>query len=348
MKFGGLDEPTRILSAEYDFIFVPQAEELDVGDWEQLLGRANGRAGHSPFPQVIGDCNPDVPEHWIMHRPSLKVFHTTHLDNPTIYARDAYGELILDKVGEPMPTPGGELRLKTLRSMTGLRYKRGFLGLWVGAEGAVYEDFDSRLHVVDRFAVPYEWKKYRVIDFGYTHPFVCQWWAMDDEGRLYMYREMYMTKRTVNTHVNGSVAIRGIIYYTGDEKIETTICDHDAEDTATLREFGIKTTNADKRIQVGLEKVQDRMQKDADGKPRIFFMRDTLVEEDPSLKDEFKPLNTVQELPGYVWQNVGNKVESAKDEKPVKKGDHGMDAMRYLVMYFDGKKTGKTKVHRYA
>ena len=319
MKFGGMDEPKRVLSAEYDFIFVPQAEELSIDDWEQLMGRANGRAGHSPWPQILGDCNPDVPEHWIMNRPTLKVFHTTHQDNPTIYARDSFGNLIPDENGEPLPTPGGRGRLETLRSMTGLRYKRGYLGLWVGAEGAVYGDFDTKTHVIDRFKIPYEWKKYRVVDFGYTHPFVCQWWAMDEMGKLYLYREMYMTGRTVGTHVMGNEALNGIKYYSEGEKIETTICDHDAEGMATLREYGIKTTKADKRVQV-----------------------------DNLLKDSFKPLNTIQEFPGYVWQNIGNKAESARDEKPIKKGDHGMDGTRYGVMHFDGKKTGKTAVIRYA
>ena len=349
MKFGGMDEPKRVLSAEYDFVFVPQAEELDVGDWELLLGRANGRAGHSPFPQVIGDCNPDVPEHWIMNRPSLKVFNTTHLDNPTIYARDNSGNLILDEKGEPLPTPGGRLRLNTLRSLTGLRYKRGYLGLWVGAEGVVYEEFNPKIHVVDKFAIPPEWKKYRCIDFGYTHPFVCQWWAKDEEGSLYMYREMYMSGRTVNKHVNGDDSIRGILYYTGDERIETTVCDWDAEDAATLREYGIKTTNADKRIGVGIEKVQDRLAASVSGEgPGIYFLRDSLVEVDQSLIDAYRPTHTVQEFPGYVWPGVGAKIESAKDEKPVKKGDHGMDDTRYMVMFFDGKTVGKAKVHRYA
>jgi predicted transcriptional regulator len=38
------------------------------------------------------------------------------------------------------------------------------------------------------------------VDFGYTNPFVMQWWAEDPDGRLYLYREIYRTRRLVEDH----------------------------------------------------------------------------------------------------------------------------------------------------
>jgi hypothetical protein len=107
--------------------------------------------------------------------------------------------------------------------------------------------------------------------------------------------------------------------------------------------------NADKRIKVGVEKVQDRLALDASGLPGFYIHRGSLVEVDQLMKDKYKPTWIVEEFPGYVWPDLTNKiVESARDEKPVKKNDDSMDAMRYLIMYFDGKKTGKTRAYRYA
>lgn len=352
IDLGGMDNAEKVLSTEYDFIAVPQAEELNLHDWEQLLGRSSGRAGNAPWGQLMGDCNPDVPGHWILHRPSLKVFHTKHTDNPTLFQHDAEGELILDEKGNPTPTEGGRRRIEVLQSMTGLRYKRGYLGLWVGAEGQVYEDFDPAEHMFDPDDIwedgkpPESWKRYRVIDFGYTHPFVCQWWALDEDERLYMYREVYMSKRTIAEHITNPL---GILALSEGEKYRVTICDHDAGERAMLQEHGIITTPAAKHIQIGIEKVQERLRVQRDGRPRIFFSKRALVEVDEDLRDMYQPVSTAEEFSGYVWRKIeGKKVQSSKDEVPIRTADHGMDAMRYMVMHLDGNAVTPVKVIRYA
>lgn len=134
----GLDNPDKALSSEYDFIYINQAEETRLDDWEKLVARATGRAGNAPYTQVMGDCNPDMPTHWILHRRRLKVFEQRHEHNPALYDQTT-GEI----------TPRGRATLDALDSLTGLRYKRGRLGLWVAAEGQVYDNFDPEIHVVD-------------------------------------------------------------------------------------------------------------------------------------------------------------------------------------------------------
>jgi hypothetical protein len=42
--------------------------------------------------------------------------------------------------------------MAALDAMTGVRYKRGRLGLWVGRAGQVYE-FDPAIHLIDAAAV---------------------------------------------------------------------------------------------------------------------------------------------------------------------------------------------------
>lgn len=349
MWLGGMDVPEKVLSSEWDYIFVPQAEELSLHDWEQLGGRCSGRAGNVPWPQIGGDANPDKPTHWIPNREVTTFIHAKHTDNPTIYLRDENHELVLDAAGNPVPTSSGRVRMETLRAMTGLRRKRGYLGLWVGAEGQVYEDFDPSVHVIDPFEIPYDWPRYRVIDFGYTHPFVCHWYAEDEDGRLYMYRELYMSKRTVRQHVQGDESHRGILELSEGEKYVATICDWNAEDRATLEEYGISTINADKRIQVGIEKVQDRLRVQDDGRPRVMFFRNSLVEVDETLRDRYEPTTVLEEFPAYVWRNSqSGKEQGAKDEVPIRAADHGMDTLKYMILYKDGMLTRATRVIRYA
>lgn len=304
---GGIDHPGKALSGERDVVYFNQAEEAMLEDWETLVSRASGRAGHTDKPQIIGDCNPGPETHWIKSRETVRLLESKHEDNPSLYTAD--GQI----------TPSGVQRMAALDSLTGLRYQRLRKGLWVSAEGVIYEFTGANL--IDPFAIPPEWKRYRAIDFGYTNPFVCGWWAEDPDGRLYLYRQIYMTGRIVSDHA------AQIIELSKGEKILATVCDHDAEDMATLRKCGIPTTPAVKMVKTGIEAVQDRLRVKGDGRPRLFVVKGSLVEVDRELQQNRRPISTEQEFATYTWK--GSKV---KDE-PRKEDDHGMDMTRYMVMY---------------
>lgn len=316
LVLGGMDRPDKFLSAEFDFIYVNQAEELTLDDWEKLTGRATGRAGNAPYAQILGDCNPGLPRHWIKQRRELKLFNSKHHDNPTLYDPET-GEI----------TEQGKRTMARLDALTGVRYKRGRLGQWAGAEGMVYEEWNDDIHLIDRFEIPQSWRRYRSIDFGYRNPFVCQWWAEDEDGRLYLYREMYMSGRTVRVHAE---QIREL---SAGESISATVTDHDAEDRATLEEHDISSIAAIKDIQRGIEKVQERLKVQGDGRPRLFIMRDSLVEVDRERADVHATVSTIDEIDGYVFPD--SKEGKSENENPVKVDDHGMDALRYMVMHLD-------------
>jgi phage terminase large subunit len=141
---------------------------------------------------------------------------------------------------------------------------------------------------------------------------------------MYRYREIYMTGRTVATHAKQIVAL------SEGETIEETVCDHDAEDRQTLVENGIPNIAAKKDVLQGIGKVQDRLSKQADGRPRLFLLRDSLVEVDQELKANHSPTCTEEEIDSYIWKN------SSRREEPVKENDHGCDGIRYMTMYLDG------------
>ena len=327
----GLDKPQKLLSGEFDYILFVQLEETTLNAYELALGRCTGRAGNVPYPQVFSDCNPGDPEHWILKRSSLKMFKQLHKHNPMLFDQD-----------KQVWTVQGELTREILSGLTGLRYKRGFLGEWAGAEGAVYEEYSRAIHVIEPFEIPDGWRRFRAIDFGYTNPFVCQWWTMDHDGRLYMYREIYMSRRTVADH-----AVQ-IVELTGDEKIEFTIADSaGAEERATLSQNGVKTRATKKgkdSIASGIEKVQLRLRDAGDGKPRLFFFEGATVEIDPYMDEIKRPTSTAQEMPSYSYPDgVDGKPNK---EVPIDVDNHGLDAMRYLVDELDSGRSRKVKQHK--
>ena len=314
---GGMDNPQKVLSSERDAALVNQCEQLTLDEWETLGTRVTGRAGNMPYSQMMGDVNPAGRQHWILDRAregKLQLLESRHEDNPTLY--DPLTGLI---------TAQGIRTIGVLDNLTGVRHARLRLGKWVSAEGQIYPSYDSAIHLIERFEIPASWQRYRVIDFGLVHPFVCQWWAADEDERLYLYREIYMTGRTVATHAGQ------IKELSEGEQITQTICDHDAEDRQTLRECGIENIAAVKDVLRGIGQVQDRLKTQADDRPRLFILRDSLVEVDQELKLNRQPYATEQEFDGYVWSN------SATKEQPVKAYDDGMDAMRYMVMHLSNK-----------
>lgn len=315
LYLAGLDRPEKVLSGERDGFYINQAEELSLDDYETVTTRATGRGAVTKYPMVFGDCNPGSPSHWIINRPSLKVLYSRHEDNPSLY--DDNGVL----------TAQGHRTMAVLDALTGIRHKRLRLGLWVAAEGLVYEEFDRALHLKDPFPIPREWRRIRVVDFGYTNPFVCQWWAIDGDGRMYLYREIYQTRTEVD------VLAKEIIALSAGEHIEETIADHDAGERAILHRNGIPTTPAKKDVKVGIQAVQARLKKAGDGKPRLFVMENTLYRADEELRTQRKPLNAEQEFGNYMWHKSAD--GKPNKEEPVKVDDHAMDALRYAVMYVD-------------
>lgn len=333
---GGMDRPGKVLSGEYHVFYVAEAVEFSENDWEFLLMRL-GRDGIVPFAQLIADTNPSHPQHWLKKRCDAgrcKLLNTFHEDNP------AYWDTALNDWTQR----GRQYVLGKLERLTGVRRARYRDGKWVIAEGAVYDDFVDGIHAIDAFPVPPEWRRFRSIDFGYTNPFVCQWWAMDPDGRLYLYREIYMTQRTVADHA------KMINRLTAVEHIDFSVADHDAEDRATLRKEGIPTLAANKAISVGIQAVQERLRKAGDGKPRLFIFRGSLYELDENLVDpdsperHIVPISTLEEFPAYVWPKGDD--GKSKKEQPVDANNHGMDAMRYMVMAVDGGKGRKGKLRK--
>lgn len=291
-----------------DIAWMEEATGFVENDYNEVLARMRGTA--APWRQIILTTNPDTPTHWIykrlMQEGAAKVFYSSALDNPA--------------------NPPDYLDM--LRSLTGMLGKRLRDGKWVQAEGAVYEGFDPVIHLIDQKEIPAEWRRFRVVDFGYTNPFVCHWWAVDDDDRMYRYREIYHTRRLVEDHA------KDIVRLSAGERIEATICDHDAEDRATLEAHGVPNEAARKSVTVGIQAVATRLKVAGDGKPRLFLMRDSLVERDSALEAAYKPLCTEDEFPAYVWAKTAD--GKPNKEVPLKLNDHGMDTTRYAVMYLDG------------
>lgn len=139
-----MDTSSPILSTKWDRIFVVQAEETKESAWETLITRLS--SFKTPYHQITADCNPSAPSHWLNKRFGVtntehrERFRFRHWDNPFFYT-GLY--------------PGGEWTregaeyveiLKT--TLTGVRFKRFYMGQWAAADGLILENWDPERHRV--------------------------------------------------------------------------------------------------------------------------------------------------------------------------------------------------------
>ena len=330
VSIAGMDKPTKVMSSEYDLIYVQEATELSETDWESLISRL--RNWVVSFQQILADCNPSHPTHWLKQRCDIgktRMLESRHEDNP----------LLFDEEGN-LTEKGRDYIEGKLDKLTGVRKLRLRYGRWASAEGIIYEDWGNACIVTqiapeftgvrDPFGVPMAWTRIWSVDFGFVNPFVLQCWAEDPDGRLYLYRELYYTHRTVDVHAAQILDVVAPKLPDGrrqwlEPQPVNVVCDHDAEGRVVLeRELGLSTQAAHKSVLEGIEAVQVRMKDAGDGLPRIFILADATLERDEDLAESGKPTSTLEEVPGYVWRS------NDKDE-PLKSDDHGCDAMRYAV-----------------
>jgi len=183
IALAGLDDPEKIKSTEFDLIYVQEATELDELDWELLVSRLRNNV--LSYQQLIADCNPADPYHWLKQRcdrGNCLLLETRHEDNPVLY----------DHLTHEW-TEFGRNYLATLDTLTGYLHKRLRLGLWCSPEGMFFEEWNPEVHLVDPFEIPDHWPRWTSVDYGFAAPFCALWFARDPEGQrpVYVYRERY-------------------------------------------------------------------------------------------------------------------------------------------------------------
>ncbi len=187
-------------------------------------------------------------------------------------------------------------------------------------EGLVYQ-FDRRVHLCEPFTPDPSWERYGAIDFGVRNPFVFVLAAMDPADQtLHVYRLHHQTEWTIRQH---SEAIRALC----DQWPQWIVADSEDRGSrlSLSREYGIHTVAAKKgkgSVRAGISAVAELLALDAQNKPHI------VVHDSPQMQ----PL--IHEFQSYRWATTNTKRD--QPDMPLKKDDHCMDALRYMVQSLSG------------
>lgn len=345
----GLDKPGKVKSMDFDAIYINEATEVNLDDIEHCrmrLARRKKSALPKRYRKLIMDFNPDAPQHFLnqrMNDGTTRRILSRHEDNPFLW----------DSKTQDWTPEGHNYIFNVLGGLTGVRLARFRYGIWAAAEGTVYEDsWDRKRNVVAPFEIPRSWPRYLSIDFGYTNPFCCLWSAIDPDGRIIIYRQIYMTKKLVEDHAKDIAIASGWFQLLppkhpryapraaewADPLPREIITDHDSEDRATLEaHLRLATTPAHKAVSTGIQATSARLRPAGDGKPRLMIFSNCLVERDEELARMKKPVCVEDEPEVYIWKKGA---DGSEKEEPVKENDHGLDPLRYLVARFDLKPSG--------
>lgn len=83
---------------------------------------------------------------------------------------------------------------KRLRALPPAMRKAMLDGDWGVFAGQMFTELSHDRHVIAPFELPASWKRYNGIDWGFRAPFAVLWGAVDEDGRVYIYRELYATQ----------------------------------------------------------------------------------------------------------------------------------------------------------
>ena len=319
---GGMDQPGKFLSMDLDRVLVDEANQISITAFETLMTRMRGAAG--TYKQIMLATNPDHPSHWIKERADaglLPMLTSRHLDNPYLY----------DRQGNT--TAEGRSYVDVLNALTGVRRLRYLNGVWAAAEGLVFDDWRDEDNIVDTLPDMTGWPLLLSVDFGYSNPFVCQWWRIDPDGRMWLTREIHQTQTLVEDHARRIKEIMG--EHPEEPRPFAVVADHDSEDRATLtRHLGLPTVAARKAVSRGIQLVQARTRKAGDGRPRLLVYRHALLGRDDVAAAQKRPRGFLGEVNSYVW-SMERGTDGIPKEAPLKLHDHSMDAGRYAVAHQD-------------
>lgn len=256
----------------------------------------------NPHSMGFASMNPSHPTHkmkkWIdKAEAGDKNYYSLHFtldDNP--YVDDGYKQRIRD-------------------SLSGLFYKRNYLGLWCLAEGAVFDFFDRKIHVLPRPPCAAEYW-IAGIDYGSVNAFACVLIGVSTGKytqtgkRLWVEKEYYWDPKIKGRQKVNSEFARDVHEFLEPYGVKAIYLDPSAEAfQLELRKLGMHVVHANNDVQNGIQMMTSEM-----AKGNLYICEECV--------------NTIREIECYVWDP---KAAQRGEDQPLKKDDHSTDAIRYAI-----------------
>ena len=182
IAFRNLDDPSKYLSSEFALIEVDELTKNTKDTFNFL--RLRKRWPGIERTKFAGASNPGGVGHdWVKQLWIEGNFPTEEVEREQFHFIKA-----LPQDNKFLP----QSYYVTLSSLPEKLRKAYRDGNWDVFEGQYFTEWDKEVHVIDPFEIPKTWKRYRAYDHGRENPATCAWYAVDYDGRVYVYRELYV------------------------------------------------------------------------------------------------------------------------------------------------------------
>jgi PBSX family phage terminase large subunit len=248
-------------------------------------------------------CNPDSPKHY------FKTNFIDKIESGKINGKVWYFDIEHDN---PVLSPEYIEQLKNL--YTGVFFDRFIRGLWVAAEGGIYNELDRSVHVISDLPEMREY--FLAVDWGYENPLAILLIGIDHDNRYYVVDEFYKRQQLVDDSLKNQLIAKFGPY--GYEFNTEAYCDTNRpEQMRQLSDLfdGLNVVGAVKEVIDGIQEVQRHFKQRGDGTYGLYF--------------HSRCVNTITEHENYRWKQVRSGVQ--KGDEPLKENDHTCDGVRYLI-----------------
>ena len=318
-QFAGFDELTQFTEAQYLYIF----------------SRVRGTNPDIPL-RVRSTTNPGGIGHAFVKARFVDIVSPgqTYIDPVTGLSRAFIPAKVTDN---PILCENDPGYIKRLEALPDIERRRLLLGDWSSFEGQVFSELSQRVHGCAPFEIPPEWPKLMAFDWGFARPWASLYAAVDFDGVLWIYREVYGCKPgTINVGVRQTNdEICQTLRSAEREKIQIRVADP-ACWSPTMRQnkvigpsfqedatkHGLFFLKADNDRIRGKQQLHQRLQMDNETDPRT----GEVTREWPRLV----VFNSCE----HWWRTMTELRESPKNPEDVdtEQEDHLYDCTRYLCM----------------
>lgn len=334
IEFGYCATKTDVLryqGAEYDVVRFDELTHFTEDQYTYLISRIRGV---NPYPKMVkSSTNPGGIGHtWVKNR-FIDGFapNKVHTDEATGAKRLFIPSFVGDNV---FLMNADSDYIKRLEQLPENERKALLCGEWDIFDGQVFVEWKNSLlgrrtrrwsHVIEPFEIPREWRRYRAFDFGYSKPFAVAWFAVDEDGRAYNYRELYGCTGEPDVGIKWTAQkIADAIRETEEENNETQVvgiadpaiwnntgsADGSIADMMEKRGVYFEKGNHDRLA--GKMQVHYRLAFDDEGLPMLYFFENCK--------------NMIRTLPQLCYDPTRPEDVNTSQE------DHLYDALKYFLM----------------